>query len=482
MLTGYLIVLPFMLSLAVFVMREERWIKKAALAGSLAEFILSLCAVYIFLTKCHCNLLLMLGWLKELGITLAFGIDGISLLLVLLTTFLTPLVILASWNHDYRNPSGFYGLILLMEMAFVGVFTAFDGLVFYIFWEMALIPAYFICAIWGGRDRIRITFKFFIYTFAGSLFMLAALIYLYLHTATPHSFHFYALYGARISPEARNYIFLAFILAFGIKIPVFPLHTWQPDTYAESPAAGTMLLSGIMLKMGIYGLIRLVIPVCPDAAKEWGIYVMIAAVAGIIYASVIAIRQDDLKRLVAWSSIAHVGLITAGVFALNIQALQGAMIQMVSHGINIVGLFILIDIIERRMTTRNIPSLGGIARSAPWFAAFFMIILLGSIALPLTNGFIGEFLLLLGIFGYDHWVAAVAGLTVIFSAVYMLWMYQRVMLGAPNEKTAAFNDLTPPEFILLTPIVVLIFWIGLFPGFFLHVTSPVVLEILNAVH
>jgi NADH-quinone oxidoreductase subunit M len=373
-------------------------------------------------------------------------------------------------------------MILLMEMAFIGVFTAFDGLVFYIFWEMALIPAYFICALWGGNDRIRITFKFFIYTFTGSLFMLVALIYLYLHTALPHSFHLYALYGAQISPDARLFVFLAFILAFGIKIPIFPLHSWLPDTYAESPASGTMLLSGIMLKMGIYGLIRFVIPLCPDAVKEWGIYVMITAVAGIVYASIIAIRQNDLKRLVAWSSIAHVGLITAGVFALNIQALQGAVIQMVSHGINIVGLFILIDIIERRMDTREINSLGGIAKSAPWFAAFFMIILLGSIALPLTNGFIGEFLLLLGIFAYNHWIAAFAGLTVIFSAVYMLWMYQRVMLGAPNEKTAGFPDLTKREVILLAPFVVMILWIGLFPGFFLKVTSPVILEILSALH
>ncbi len=481
MLTGYLIILPLVIALAVFVLRDERLIKQIALTGSLLEFVLSLFAVYIFLTKCHCNLLITLNWMKEMGVSLAFGVDGISLLMVLLTTFLTPIIILASWDHDYRSPSAFYELILLMEMAFVGVFTAMDGLVFYIFWEMALIPAYFIAALWGGKDRIRITFKFFIYTFIGSLFMLVALIYLYLHTVTPHSFHFYALYGAQISPEARFFIFLAFVVAFGIKIPIFPLHTWQPDTYAESPAGGTMLLSGIMLKMGIYGLIRLVIPICPDPVKEWGIYVMIAAVVGIVYASVIAIRQHDLKRLVAWSSIAHVGLITAGVFALNIQSLQGAVIQMVSHGINIVGLFIVIDIIEKRMGTRDIPSLGGIARSAPVFAAFFMIILLGSIALPLTNGFIGEFMLLLGIFGYDHWIAAFAGLTVILSAVYMLRMYQRVMLGETNEKTVLFKDLTRTEIIILTPIVIMIFWIGLFPGFFLHVTSPVIFELLSAV-
>ena len=489
MITGILILFPLILALIIFSLSSLKWIKIIALAGSLAEFVISLWGVYLYVTQCRCNLLLNIGWMEQFGVTLRFGMDGISLLMVLLTTFLVPLVLLSSFQHDYKRPSAFYGLILLMEAAFIGVFTTFDGLVFYIFWELALIPAYFITAVWGGKERIRITFKFFIYTFTGSLFMLVALIYLYFQTPAPHSFSILALYNTMLSPHAETWVFLAFFLAFAIKIPIFPFHTWQPDTYTEAPAGGTMLLSGIMLKMGLYGLLRFVIPICPHAMKEWGLAAIILSVTGIVYASIIAIRQKDMKRLVAWSSIAHVGLISAGIFTLNAYALEGAVIQMVSHGINIAGLFIMISMIERRVKIREISSLGGIATIAPWFAAFFMIILLGSIALPLTNGFIGEFFLLLGIFKYNYWIAAIAGLTVIFSAVYMLWMYQRTMLGKLNPSLQSgdpgsavkFNDLSLTEAITLIPIVILIFWIGIFPGFFLHIAEPAVMDILNMI-
>jgi NADH-quinone oxidoreductase subunit M len=401
--------------------------------------------------------------------------------MVMLTTFLVPVIILASFRHTYTRSSAFYSLILLMEMALVGVFVAFDGLVFYIFWELALIPAYFICAVWGGNDRIRITFKFFIYTFVGSLFMLVALIYLYFKTPLPHSFDFQWLYAVTLSPAEQTWIFVAFFLAFAIKIPIFPLHTWQPDTYAGAPAAGSMLLAGIMLKMGIYGMIRWMIPICHNAVQQYAPVVIILAITGIVYASVIAIRQNDMKRLVAYSSIAHVGLIAAGVFALTPHAMEGAVIQMVSHGINIVGLFIVIDLIEQRTGTRNIGQLGGIALKAPRLAIFFMIIMLGSIALPLTNGFIGEFLLLLGIFEYSIVFAAIAGLTIIFSAVYMLWMYQRTMLGKTNEITEQIIDLSWSEMAVFIPLVIMIFWIGLSPGLFLDVALPDVLQILNFV-
>jgi len=489
MITGILIILPLILALIIFSLSSEKWIKILALAGSLAEFVIFLWGAYLYVTQCHCNLLLNIGWMEQFGVTLRFGMDGISLLMVLLTTFLVPLILLSSFQHDYKKPSAFYGLIFLMEAAFIGVFTTFDGLVFYIFWEMALIPAYFITAVWGGKERIRITFKFFIYTFTGSLFMLVALIYLYFQTPAPHTFNILSLYYTTLSTNAETWVFLAFFLAFAIKIPIFPFHTWQPDTYTEAPAGGTVLLSGIMLKMGLYGLLRFVIPICPHALKEWGLAAIILSVTGIVYASIIAIRQKDLKRLVAYSSIAHVGLISAGIFTLNAIALEGAVIQMVSHGINIAGLFIMISMIERRVQTREISSLGGIATIAPWFAVFFMIIILGSIALPLTNGFIGEFLLLLGIFEYNHWFAAIAGLTVIFSAVYMLWIYQRTMLGKINPSLQSvdsgsavkFNDLSLTEAITLIPIVIMIFWIGLFPGFFLHIAEPAVMDILNMI-
>jgi NADH-quinone oxidoreductase subunit M len=482
MITGILILFPLLIAAILFCLKDLKWIKIVALAGSLIEFIFSLYSLYVFITRCHCNLLVNINWLESMGVSLRFGMDGISLLMVLMTTFLVPLVIISSFNREYKTPSAFFGLIFLMEMAFIGVFTTFDGLVFYIFWELALIPAYFITAIWGGNDRIRITFKFFIYTFTGSLFMLVALIYLYFRTPLPHSFGIQALYYAALSPHEQNWIFLAFFLAFAIKIPVFPFHTWQPDAYAEAPPAGTMILSGIMLKMGLYGLIRFIVPVCHETIREWGIITMVPVVTGIVYASIIAIRQDDLKRLVAWSSIAHVGLITAGILSLTKMGMQGAMIQMVSHGINIVGLFIIVSIIEQRMKTRSISVLGGIATVAPWFSVFFMVILLGSIALPLTNGFIGEFLLLLGIFEYNRWIAGIAGLTVIFSAVYMLWMYQRTMLGKANELTGSFRDLGWMEIAVLIPVVLMILWIGIFPGFFLNLGAPAIWEIISYIH
>ena len=483
MITGILLLLPLLFSLVIFSLRDEKSIRLLAIAGSVAEFLVSLYGLFLYTTQCSCQFRLNIGWIESLHVNLQFSVDGISLLLVLLTSLLTPIIILSSLGHDYRKPSAYYGLILLMEMAFIGVFSASDGLVFYIFWELVLIPAYFICAVWGGDDRIRITFKFFIYTFTGSLLMLVALVYLYFKTPAPHSFEIIFLYAAHLTPSEQSWVFLAFFLAFAIKIPIFPFHTWQPDIYTEAPAGGSMLLAGIMLKMGTYGLIRFLLPICPLALKEWGWIAIGLSVMGIIYASVIAIRQSDMKRLIAYSSIAHVGLIAAGIFALTQKALEGAVIQMVSHGINITGLFIIISLIEKRMKTREINKIGGMATTTPWLAAIFMILLLGSIGLPLTNGFIGEFLLLLGIFEYNAWIAAIAGLTIIFSAIYMLWMYQRTMLGSPVDKAQSeISDITLQEAIPLIPLVIMVFWIGIFPSFFLKLADPAISEILNLIH
>ncbi len=471
MLTLLLILLPLAFSLITFMIRDERAVKRFALSGSLVVFGVAVAAFVQYKTSCHCNLLFHADWFASMGVSLRFGLDGIGLLMAGMTTFLVPVIILSSFVHRYSNPNAFYGLILLMEMALVGVFASFDGMMFYVFWELALIPAWFICAIWGGNDRIRITFKFFVYTFTGSLFMLVALIWVYLRTPAPHSFGFEWMRMAVLSPMEQSWIFAAFFLAFAIKIPIFPFHTWQPDTYAESPPAGSMLLAGIMLKMGLFGIMRWLIPLCPDAVHQFAPIAMTLSIIGIVYGSVIAIRQQDMKRLMAWSSIAHVGLIAAGIFALSVNAMQGAVIQMVSHGINIVGLFIILDAIERRTGTREIPNLGGLAAQAPRLAIFFMIILLGSVALPLTNGFVGEFLLLLGIFEVHPVMAAIAGLTIIFSPVYMLWMYQRVMLGKTNEITADIPDLTWTEMAALIPLVAMIFWIGIYPSFFLGISA-----------
>lgn len=478
MLTGLLILFPFLLSLFLFCLKEHPWNKLFALAGSGVEFIFSLYALFVYQTQCHCQLLLEIDLLKRLGITFQFGMDGLSIMLVLLTTFLTPLIIFSSFGHTFKRSSSFYGLILFMEMAFIGVFTSLNGMLFYFFWELALVPAYFIMALWGGTDRIRITFRFFIHTFIGSLALLGGMIYLYYKTPLPHSFDIRFLYGAILTPVEQAWIFCAFFLAFAVMIPVFPFHIWRPDTYADSPPEATMVMAS-MLKMGTYGLVRFLLPICPLAMKTWGFVALILAVIGIVYFSLIALRQNNMKRLVVYFSIASAGLISAGILSLTMKGLEGAVIQMVSLSINITGFFIIIGMIESRMKTNKISELGGIASVAPWLAVFFMIILLANIALPLTNGFIGEYLILSGLFEYNRIIALVAGLTLILTVVYMLRMYKRTILGNQNELTKSFTDITLREAIILTPVVIMIFWIGLFPGFFLHLTEPAIKDILQ---
>ena len=352
-------------------------------------------------------------------------------------------------------------------------------LLFYIFWELTLIPVYFITALWGGKNARTITFEFFIYTLVGSLLMLVAIIYLYTLTSGEHSFSFPAFYSLTLNPNAQIWVFLAFFLAFAIKIPLFPFHSWQPKTYSVAPAQGSMLLAGIMLKMAIYGVFRFLLPICPAILNSWSFYAILLSIVSIIYASVIAIRQSELKRLIAFSSMAHVGLIAAGVFTRTFNGLEGAILQMLSHGINVVGLFFCYEIIVRRTKTGYIDSLGGIASQAPVFSAFFMIILLANIALPLTNSFVGEFLLLLGIFEYNHYLASFAGLTMIFGAVYMLWMFQRIMFGETKSATESFTDMTAREIVVLVPIIIMIFWIGIYPKLFLNIAEPFVRDILG---
>ncbi len=480
MVTILLILIPIFGSVPVMYTGTEIKVRRNAFIISLAEFIVSLIAFSEFKNTGFPELSFSIPWIKGLGINFHFAMDGISLLLVLLTAFIFPVIILASSSCHSKRSNIFYGLILIMEASLIGVFTAQDGIIFYIFWELALIPAYFITALWGGRDRIRITFKFFIYTISGSLLMLGAIIWLYLHTPAPHSAEFPALYKTVASKGNQIWLFIAFFLAFAIKIPVVPFHTWQPDTYAEAPAAGSMILAGVMLKMGIYGIIRLLIPVCPLAFSVLQTEIIILIVAGIIYASIIALKQNDLKRFIAWVSIAHAGLISAGVLSLNPVALNGAVIQMISHGINVVGLFIIVDIIQARFRSREIINLGGIARINHPLGVLFMIILSGTIALPLTNGFVGEFMILIGLFKYNPWISVFAGTTVIFSAVYMLGIYQKVMLGTANpgipidQKKLSFN-----EYAALIPLVIMILWIGCYPKPFLALAEPAVKAILN---
>jgi NADH-quinone oxidoreductase subunit M len=422
-----------------------------------------------------------LPWIADLGINFHAGIDGISMLVVLLTNLLVPIIILSSYNHEYKNPAAFYALILFMQCGLLLVFTALDAFLFYIGWEAALIPIYFICAIWGGKDRIRINMKFFVYTIAGSLFMLMGIIYLYLQNPA-HNFDIQAFYALNLDSAQQGWIFWAFFIAFAIKMPIFPFHTWQPDTYTAAPTQGTMLLSGIMLKMGIYGVIRWLLPIVPAGVHDWGQVAIVLSIIGIVYASIIAFTQKDAKRLVAYSSIAHVGLISAGIFAFNQQGMQGAMVQMLSHGINVVGLFFVLDIIFSRTKTNKIEELGGIAKVAPQLAITFLIIVLGTVALPGTNGFIGEFLLLMGVYNYGIWAAAIAGLTIIFGAVYMLRMYQNVMLGQTNSLTITFTDIKGTEKLVLYTICALIIVLGVYPKPILHLTEASVQHLLEQVN
>lgn len=479
MITVLLIFFPLVAALLLLMIKGEQ-VKKIALGAAVVEFIISIAAVAQYQRNELTQFELNMPWIKSLGINFHVGMDGISLLLVLLTTFLVPVIILTSFKKQYKNPTAFYSLILAMQFALVGVFVSLDGFLFYVFWELALIPIYFICLLWGGEDRARITFKFFVYTLAGSLLMLAGLIYLYEHTAS-HSFDIKELYAAGQSMDVvhQGYVFWAMFLAFAIKMPVFPFHTWQPDTYTTAPTQGTMLLSGIMLKMGTYGVIRWLLPLAPLGVDHWAHLAITLAVIGIVYTSCIAIVQKDFKRLIAYSSIAHVGLIAAGILAGNAQGVQGAMIQMISHGVNVVGLFFIVDMIQSRLGTRDIASLGGIRNLNPQFAVLFLIVLLGSVALPLTNGFVGEFLLINGVYQYNAWMAAFAGLTVILGAVYMLRSYQSIMLGETNALTYVFPPLEGYEKAVLMIICAAIIVFGVYPKPLLDIAGPSVVKLVD---
>lgn len=416
------------------------------------------------------------AWIPAMGIDFHIGLDGISLPLVILTNILVPLIVLSSFSHSYKG--NFYALILAMQTGLLLVFTALDAFTFYVGWEVALIPIYFICALWGGEDRIRINLKFFIYTFFGSLLMLIAIIYLYGQTPG-RDFSLASFYSLSLDEPTQRWVFWAFFIAFAIKMPIFPFHTWQPDTYTVAPTAGTMLLSGIMLKMGIYGAIRWLIPVVPGGFAAYGQLAIMLSIIGVIYASIIAFKQSDFKRLVAYSSIAHVGLIAAGVFVWNVQSVQGAMIQMFNHGVNVVGLFLILDIVSRRLGTRDMSQMGGIAKAAPLLAICFMVIIMGSIGLPVTNGFVGEFLLLIGIYEYGLWYALFGGMTIILGAVYMLRMYQKVMLGPTNDQTAAFQPLQWNETAVLVVITGLVILIGVYPQPLLNISEAAVTELIG---
>ena len=419
-------------------------------------------------------------WINQPKISFALVADGLSMAMLLLTTSLIPLIIFSSFGTEFKNAKSIYGLILFMAFAMAGTFLAADGLLYYIFWELALIPIYFIALIWGNGDaeeRKKAVVKFFIYTLAGSLFMLVAFVYLYQKAG---SLLIEDLYKLNLNADEQVWIFAAFFLAYAIKIPLIPFHTWQAKVYQKAPTVGTMLLSGIMLKMGLYSVIRWQLPIAPLAAKGHLNIMIGLGIAGVIYGSIVALRQKDLKKLLAYSSLAHVGLIAAGAYALNLDGLRGAVLQMIAHGFVVVGLFFVAEIIYRRYETRNIADMGGIRTQTPKFASLFMILVLASVALPTTFNFVGEFTVLYSLSQINIWFAVLGGTTIILGAYYMLKMYQQVMLGETNTK--AFAEVNFNEIAVLVIIVAVLFVFGLYPKPINDLITPSLQNILNVIN
>ena len=471
-----LIILLFGAAATYFVGNE--WASKAALFFSTAALAATIFIVYRYSSGEQVNY--MHGWIKMPRVTLLFIGDGISLSMALLTTALTPLIILATFKNTLANPRAFYSLILFMAFAMVGTFLSGDGLVYYIFWELALIPIYFIALLWGGGDaesRKKAVVKFFIYTFAGSLFMLAAFIYMYQKTST---FNIAFLYNIQLSPVEQFWIFMGFFLAYAIKIPLIPFHTWQANVYQKAPTAGTMLLSGIMLKMALYSIVRWQLPIAPQPAEDY-MYILIGlCIAGVIYGSILALKQNDLKKLLAYSSLAHVGLIAAGLYTLTLDGFRGGFLQMMAHGFVVVGLFYAAEIIARRFNTTEISEMGGIRSQSPKFTSMFMILVLASVALPGTFNFVGEFEVLYSLAQTHIWLAVIGGLTIILGAFYMLRMFQQVMLGEQN--TRIFADVTFGEGFVFVAIIAVLLFFGLYPKPIVDFITPELQEILTHVN
>ena len=413
------------------------------------------------------------------------GVDGISLWLVMLTTFITPITILSTWNAVEKNVKGFMAMLLLLETAMLGAFISLDLFLFYIFWELMLIPMYFLIGIWGGKNRIYAAVKFFIYTAVGSLLMLVAIIFVYYFAvksgAPMNGFGIEEFYKLDLPYHVQFWLFLAFAFSFAIKVPMFPLHTWLPDAHTEAPTAGSVILAAVLLKMGTYGYVRFAMPLFPDALPTFIPYLAFLSVVGIIYGSLVAMMQEDIKKLVAYSSVAHLGFVMLGVFALNMQGLAGGMIQMVNHGVSTGALFLIVGFIYERRHTRLITEFGGIATKMPVFATIFMIVTFSSIGLPGTNGFVGEFLSLMGAFQSSlRWYAVFATTGVILAAVYMLWVYQRVMFGkVTNPKNENLKDLSAREIAIMLPLLLFIFWIGIYPNTFFSKMNPAMEKMLT---
>ena len=454
-----LILIPLIAGVITFFIPSESGVKGFSLLAAFATLATALYAIYLppaspSLTYSH-------DWLTTLNSSFSLGTDGMAKVLVLLTAVAYPIIFIATWSNSYKEANQFYGLMLLTGAGMTGVFLATDCLAFYFFWELALIPAYFLVGKWGGERRMQAGFKFFVYTFLGSLFMLIGIIYVYYKTPD-QSFAWSSFVKANITSAEQPYLFWFFFIAFAIKMPIFPFHTWQPDAYEQAPMATTMVLSGVMVKMGLFAVARWLLPVFPAMAAQMGHFIIWLAVIGMLYASLIAMRQNEIKRMIAYSSIAHIGLICAALFANNASATQGLVIQLFSHGVNVIGLWIVANAIQQQYGTTNMKDLGGLAQKAPGLTILLVVLALANISLPLTNAFIGEFLMFNGLFQYSPAVAAVAGISIILSAVYTLRMIQIVFLGeaAPAMPAARLNTGVA---VAISIVVVMIFAAGVYP-------------------
>jgi NADH-quinone oxidoreductase subunit M len=425
------------------------------------------------------------AWIPDWGIYYALGIDGISLWLVLLTTLLTPVVFLSSWNSVHKYVKEYVLAMLLLEFGMIGAFVAADLLLFYVFFELMLIPMYLIIGVWGGPRRIYAAIKFFLFTIAGSLLMLIAIIYIsfaYYHATGVPSFAIADIYKLSLPMNVQVWLFFAFALAFAIKVPLFPLHTWLPDAHVEAPTGGSIILAAVLLKLGTYGFLRFVLPFFPEASVKYAWLFATLSVIGIIYGALVAWVQPDMKKLVAYSSVSHLGFCVLGIFAMNQAGIEGSILQMVNHGLSTGALFLLVGVIYDRRHTRMLDDFGGIARIVPVYSVFLVIAVLSSVGLPGLNGFVGEFLILAGAFKWSPAFGVIAAIGVILAAVYLLWLVQKVLFGPiTHEENRSMKDIAWNEIAAMVPLVVLMFWIGVHPGTFLKRMEPSVRELLTAV-